>query len=638
MRSNNSRAGQLLLSAVLLGLLPIGMVQADNTASNAKLNKPIDNVTFKDAEGKPFALHDLKEKKAVVVVFLSFDCPVSTNYSQTLAHLAKTYADKGVAFVGVSINEDEAAAELAKQVKSFAIPFPVFKDQKGAAVDALKAEVTPEAFVLDHHFILRYRGRIDNAWAARLKKNQNITSHDLQKALDELVAGKPVSEPATLAVGCPIHRDRTAPATAKVTYYKDVLPILQNHCQACHRPGEVGPFSLMTYKQAVNWASDIKDYTQSRKMPPWKPAEGVPFHNERRLTDKEIATLAAWANGGTPEGAPKDAPPPRQFTEGWQLGKPDLILTPKEDFVLGPSGRDLFRVMVLPTNLTEDKYVVAVEVKPSNPRVVHHTLNFIDATGQGRRMETAAQEKEKDQKETDVDRGPGYSVGMGVGFLPQGGLGGWAPGQLARELPEGYGFYLPKNSDVVVQVHYHRNGRVERDRVSIGLYFAKKTEGMKRFKGGVIPGAFFAIPAGNERFKVTGRIPVVEDCLLHSVMPHMHLIGKEIKVTLKPMEGNPITLVNITDWDYNWQETYFLKEPMKLKAGSSLEVEAIYDNSGKNPNNPFNPPRIITLGEQTTNEMCFVFLGATSDGPGRSPFGGRIGNLRPPDRKEEPKP
>jgi hypothetical protein len=210
---------------------------------------------------------------------------------------------------------------------------------------------------------------------------------------------------------------------------------------------------------------------------------------------------------------------------------------------------------------------------------------------------------------------------------------------MARQLPEGYGFYLPKNSDVIVQVHYHRNGRVEKDRIAIGLYFARKTEGMKRFKGGVIAGRFIAIPAGSERFKVTGDVKVVEDCLLHSVMPHMHLIGREIKVTLKEPEGDARTLLNITDWDYNWQETYFLKQPMKLKAGSVLTVDAVYDNSARNPNNPNNPPRLVTFGEQTTNEMCFVFLGATSEGPSRSPFSRPMGlGLRPADRSEEPKP
>src|SRR5262249_27461398 len=152
------------------------------------------------------------------------------------------------------------------------------------------------------------------------------------------------------------------------------------------RPGEVGPFSLTTYKQAQNWGRDVKEYTQSRKMPPWKPVEGVAFHNERRLTDREIGTLAAWVDGGMPAGDAKDAPPERKFAAGWQLGEPDLVLTMDDDFQIGPSGPDVFRCFVLPTSLTEDRYVTAMELKPGNPRVVHHSLLFIDTTGQGRKL------------------------------------------------------------------------------------------------------------------------------------------------------------------------------------------------------------------------------------------------------------
>jgi hypothetical protein len=218
-------------------------------------------------------------------------------------------------------------------------------------------------------------------------------------------------------------------------------------------------------------------------------------------------------------------------------------------------------------------------------------------------------------------------MAMGVGFVPNGALSGWAPGQLPNKLPDGYGWFLPRGSDIIMQVHYHRNGRVEKDRTQIGLYFAKKTEGIKQFKSGVIAGRFPTVglfpgvPANDERCQVKGSIPVREDCTLYSIMPHMHLVGKEIKVTLRPAEGEAKTLLAIKDWDYNWQETYFLKQPLKLKAGDALEVEAVYDNSSKNPNNPNNPPRAVFVGEQTTNEMCFVFLGATADGPGRSPFG-----------------
>lgn len=605
MRSTGVRT---LVLAVGAALLVSPSLRADREPSRAHLGQKIANFTLRDAAGKPFALHDVKGKKAVVVVFLSFDCPVATSY---LPHLADLHRDYGCCaeFIGVCPSDDTAEG-VAKLAREYQVPFPVYQDAGLVAADALAATVTPEAFVLDGGFVLRYRGRIDDAYYARLKRKVEVTRHDLRDAIQALFDGQPVKEPATQAVGCAIVRGaRPKPAAGRVTYYKDVLPILQNHCQTCHRPGEAGPFPLMTYKQAVNWAEDIKTYTQSRQMPPWKPVEGAAFRDERRLADQEIATLAAWVDGGTPAGDPQDAPPPRKFIDGWQLGQPDLILTPEAEFTLGGSGRDLFRCFVLPTNLPEDKYVTAVEFRPGNARVTHHALLFVDTLGRGRKLADAQQDKEKGQ---DTDIGPGYTVAMGVGFVPSGGLGGWAPGQLARHLPAGTSYYLPRGSDVIAQVHYHRDGRVEKDRLQIGLHFAKEPVS-KRYQGVVIPGRFLAIPANNDNYRVTGTAFIDQDIDLHSVMPHMHMLGKKIKVTITPPGEKALPLLTIDDWDYNWQETYFLKEPMKLKAGTRFDVEAFYDNSAKNPRNPFNPPRLVFFGEQTTNEMCFVFQGATSN-------------------------
>ncbi len=599
------------LLVAVVGLSLGGPASAADEAAGAKLGTKVANFSL-PGDGKTGALYDFKNNKAIVVVFLNFECPNAVGSAPTLSELAKASTDRGVAFLGICPADEDAAA-IAKQAAEFKLGFPVYKDEKAAAVEALKATATPEVFVLDHNFVLRYRGRIDDSYSARLKKNPTVTSHDLKNALDELLAGRPVSTPLTKAVGCPISVVKEVKKDGPVTYHRDVLPILQNNCQSCHRPGEVGPFSLTTYRQAVHWAADIKEYTRSRQMPPWKITDGIAYHNERKLSEKEIATLAAWVDGGTPEGNVKDAPRPKEFTDGWMLGKPDLVLEPKEDFVVAPGGRDLFRCFVLPTGLTEEKYVVAYEVKPSNARVVHHTLNFIDTAGQARALETRAQEREKDKKETDYDRGPGYSQSMGIGFLPRGAIGGWAPGQQPHRLPEGYGWRLPKDSDVVLQVHYHRTGRVEKDRTRIGLFFARKTEGIKPFKGGVIAGLFLAIPANNDSFRVIGTAQASDDCTVHSIMPHMHLLGRSIKVTMKPPDGDTKTLLEIKDWDYNWQETYFLKEPLAVKRGTTFRVEAIYDNSTKNANNPSNPPRIVTFGEQTTNEMCFVFFGATCD-------------------------
>jgi peroxiredoxin len=623
MRIRYSRWAILLAGAACL--LLAGTAAADN-ASTANLNRKIANVTFADAAGKTTTLYDLKDKKAIVLVFLSFDCPVSTSYSQPLAELATDYAKQGIVFIGLTVNQDETPAQVAKLAREYNLPFPVYLDRKFAAADAVKADVTPEVFVLDGGFVLRYRGRIDDGYYARLKKNPQVTRQELRQVLSEIVSGRPVSVQAAEPVGCAIPRDpqkreTTNPKAGQVTYYRDVLTILQKNCQQCHRPGEVGPFALLTYKQAVNWASDIKDYTQRRLMPPWKIVAGVPFHNERKLSERDLATLAAWVDGNTPEGDPKDAPPPATFPDGWQLGKPDLVLTVPEDFQIGPSGRDVFRCFVLPTNLTADRHVVAIDIRPGNARVVHHALVFFDTSGAARKLEQKERARPRDDSDphapTDLDKGPGYSSAMGIGIIPGGGLGGWVPGQMARYLPDGTGMLLPRGSDIVMQLHYHRNGRVEKDRTSIGLYFAKRPV-KQEYQGGVLSGGvFFSIPAGAARHPLRGSKWASADFTLHAITPHMHLLGKEIKVTLTPPQGPPETLLWIKDWDYNWQETYFLKRPVRVQAGSRLDVEAVYDNSDKNPNNPFDPPQRVSFGEQTTNEMCFVFLGGVSANRGQ---------------------
>jgi peroxiredoxin len=614
------RLSRLSLVAWIVALLTGAgtAAAADSDVVVDKLNKRIDNFTLRDARGNPVSLQDLKERnRAIVVIFLSFDCPVSTSYTPVLSELAKSYADKRVAFLGIVSNDETDAVQIAKQAAEYKLSFRVVKDDGFRAADAFKADMVPSAFILDHNLILRYRGRIDNSYAARLKKNPRITRSDLRVALEEVLDGKPVSEPATVAVGCFLSRERATKKGGTVTFHRDVLPILQENCQVCHRPGAAGPFTLMNYKQAVNWAGDIKEYTQQRKMPPWKPVEGPAYHNDRRLNERDIRTLAAWVDGGTPEGDPTDAPPPRKFTEGWQLGEPDLVLTLPEEMTLGPSGPDLFRCFVLPTSLTEDKYVTAVEVRPGNRRIVHHSLNFYDLSGKARELE---QKTRKQDDGLQADHGPGYTVAMGLGFTPLpgrvGGLSGWAPGQTIRHLPEGYGYLLPKGSDVILQLHYHRNGRLEKDRTSIGLYFAKSDK-VKPFKGMVLPGRFLVIPPGNERFRAQGGLEVQQECKLYSVMPHMHMLGREVKVTLTPPGGQSTTLVAIKDWDYNWQETYFFQKPIDIKPGTRLEVEAFYDNSSKNPNNPSDPPRWVKFGEETTDEMCYIFFGATSDTPGR---------------------
>jgi len=361
-------------------------------------------------------------------------------------------------------------------------------------------------------------------------------------------------------------------------------------------------------------------------MPPWKATAGVPMQHDRRLPASEIETLAKWVDAGTPAGDPTDAPPAREFAKGWALGEPDLVLTMNEEMHLAANGPDHFRCVVLPTGLTEDRMVVGFEVRPGNPKVVHHVINYFDTTGTARRMAN-------EFKPTGGDRGPGYESPMGIGFAPEdpmavGGLGGWTPGMRSVKAHPGTGLVLPKGSDVVLQIHYHRDGKPETDRTRVGLYFAKEA-GRKPIQVLTIPGLvsvtddytpFDVIPAGRSGHRVAGRLVIGQDCTVYSVLPHMHMLGTRIRVTATPPGGSERPVVAIDRWDYNWQENYQLVDPLPLTAGTVLAVEAEYDNTAQNPFNPSRPPKDVRRGEGTTDEMLFAFLGVTTDRPGPVKF------------------
>jgi hypothetical protein len=394
---------------------------------------------------------------------------------------------------------------------------------------------------------------------------------------------------------------------AAPTYHGEVARILQQNCQGCHRAGQVGPFALMSYEQARKRASDIATVTEARTMPPWPASttEGGPFRDARVLAASEIATLQAWVEAGCPEGNPADAPPDRQWASDWPLGPPDLVLTPAQSYTLDAEGRDELRVFVLPSGLTEGKWISAVDFKPGNSRVVHHILAAYDTGGRARTLD---------------DPGPGYKVFGGYGLIPSGSLSGWAPGKLPQHLPAGIGRYVPAGADVLMQIHYHKSGKDESDRTAIGLYYARSPVD-KQVRGGMVmpprKGLFgrpdLWIPAGEPRHEVTGTFEVPRDVHLIGVSPHMHWIGKDFLLKAVRPDGTTVTLIRIDRWNFNWQGTYDFVNPIALPKGTRVEMLAHFDNSPQNPDNPSQPPRGIGWGEQTTDEMCIGFLQWTLD-------------------------
>jgi hypothetical protein len=388
-------------------------------------------------------------------------------------------------------------------------------------------------------------------------------------------------------------------ADDEVTYTKHVAPILFKHCASCHRPGEIGPFPLLTYADASKRAKFLKEITSDGRMPPWKAApQDHAFRDERRLTDEEKRTIARWADGGSKEGDAKDLPAPPKFPEGWQLGTPDVVLKMAKPFTVPATGRDVYRCFVIPIPTDADRTVAAVEFRPGNPKVVHHAIFYTDALGQGRKK--------------DPD-GSGYASYGGPGILPTGGLGAWAPGATPRFFPDGMGLYLRKGSDLVLQVHYHPSGKEEPDQSQVGVYFTKKPA-EKVVTGIAIASRTLNIPAGAKEHRVSAQSePLPVDANAVAVAPHMHMIGRKMKVTAALPEGGSLQLIDVQDWDFNWQGAYQFEKSVRLPKGTVIKVEAVYDNSKDNPQNPSDPPKPVRWGEQTTDEMCLLGVQVVAD-------------------------
>jgi uncharacterized protein (TIGR03437 family) len=385
------------------------------------------------------------------------------------------------------------------------------------------------------------------------------------------------------------------------TFNQEVVRLFQKHCQTCHHPGDIAPFSLMTYKESRPWARAIREQVITRQMPPWQPVPGCgEFLDARQLTQAEINTIVAWVDGGSPEGNAADLPAPLTFTDGWPLGTPDVVLTPDAEYEPPKTG-DTYRCFSIPTALRGDRFISAVGVNPGNRRIVHHIIAYPDPTGVSEQLDAR-------------EPGPGYTCFGGPGFNNTGLIGGWAPGQRGYQAGEGNGIKLSKNSRVVIQVHYHPTGETERDRTSVGLYLANAPV-KKELQVQALANRTFTIPAGEKRYQITANStsPANAGTHLVAVSPHMHLLGREIKLELTPPGGATQCLININDWDFQWQGTYNYQRPIAMPGGARIQMTGVYDNSTDNPLNPNMPPKPVQWGEETTDEMFLAYLSFTLD-------------------------
>jgi hypothetical protein len=381
-----------------------------------------------------------------------------------------------------------------------------------------------------------------------------------------------------------------------VTFNKEVLPILQAKCQECHRPGEAAPMSLISYTEARPWAKSIKQNVATKKMPPWfaDPHVGK-FANDRSLSQQEIDTLIAWVDAGAPEGNPKDAPAPRKWVDGWNIGKPDMVLEMPTAFSVPAKGVIDYQYIIIPTHLTEDKWIQAVEVVPSARSVMHHVIATIREPGSKWFANEPAGVAFVPQKGDRSGTGDGTS-----------GLGGYVPGQSTPPTDSPHRATLIKaGSDIVLQLHYTTNGTPAVDQTKLGIIFAKEPP-KDVLVGGNSATLRLNIPPGDPDYKVEASSTVQYDCDLVSMMPHSHLRGKAFEYRIVRPNGESETVLRVPKYDFNWQLTYYLAQPIHLEKGTKVQVFAEFDNSADNKYNP-DPTKEVHWGEQTFEEMMMGY-------------------------------
>ncbi len=543
--------------------------------SPSPIGKTIANFKLQDHLGAWHALDDWQDKQAVVVVFLGTECPLAKLYGPRLAELANRYEPKGAVFVGVDANQQDSLAEIAHYVRLHHIEFPLLKDPGNRVADQFGAVRTPEAFLLDRQRVVRYRGRIDDQYGVGYSRHEPQQC-DLQRALDEVLSGKPVSTPTTSTAGCFIGRVNRKPPRGNITYFEHIAGILQRRCQECHRAGQVAPIELMSYDEAVAWSETIREVLDDGRMPPWhaNPEFGK-FSNDRRLPDDEKRQVLAWIDNGMPAGKPEAAPAETPFAEGWRIAKPDLEIAMPKPFTVPAKGTVEFQYFVVDPGFTEDVWVQQVEARPGNRAVIHHLVLYYVPPGRNPRQ--------------------GESALFNTLTI-------YAPGLPASVFPPGVAKRIPAGSRIGFEVHYTPNGSEQVDLSSAGFVFAELKQVKKELSTAMAVNTAFSIPPGAEDYRVEAEYRFDQDMRLYSMLPHMHLRGKTFRYEAIYPDGRRETLLDVPRYDFNWQYSYALAEPKRMPEGTVVHCTATFDNSPGNLANP-DPAATVGWGDETSEEM-----------------------------------
>jgi mono/diheme cytochrome c family protein len=406
------------------------------------------------------------------------------------------------------------------------------------------------------------------------------------------------------------------------TFSKDVAPILFQNCTGCHRAGEIGPMPLVSFSDARPWAKAIATRVANGTMPPWHadPTHGQ-FLNDRRLSDHDRDTVLKWASAGAPEGNPADMPKPPVFADGWQIGQPDTVWSMLEDYPIPASGTIEYKNFEVPTNLTEDRWAQAIEIRPGNRSVVHHVIVYLidPKASRGAQAFSPAPGMRRPADAPKTERGA-EANDRPMQHQPTGWLGGFAPGQSVRVYQPGTALRVPAGATLIIQEHYTANGAAASDRTRIGVTWAKqapKTE----VNVATLQNANFVLPAGASDTRVDAEMTLNQDMTIWSLLPHTHMRGKKWEVTAIYPDGRSEVILNVPKYDFNWQTDYVFKQPLNMPKGTKIHTAAWYDNSTANKANP-DPKKDVYWGDQTWEEMQFTAITfSTESAPAKTASG-----------------
>lgn len=566
---------QFSLPAILSG----GEFDADSGLNSAEvMGHRIDDFTLVDIHGRTFSLRDLDDDSLVVVAFLGVQCPLAKLYGPCLEALQQEFQNQGVIFLGVNSNRQDTIQEITGYSRRHGITFPVLKDTGNQVADAFTAQRTPEVFVLDRHRRIRYRGRIDNQYGVGFSRDDS-TQEPLKQALQELLAGKEVSQPRTEAVGCHIGRVSQPNEKSGVTYSNQISRIFNKHCVECHRDGEIAPFPLTSYEDVAGWGPTIVEVIEDQRMPPWHAnLEHGKFQNARVMSAEEKELVYEWAAAGSPQGNPDNLPDSPTFVEGWRLPRqPDIVVAMSDrPYKVATEGIVEYQYFVVDPGFTEDRWVAAAEVVPGNREVVHHAIVFI--------------------------RGPGQLRRDSLGWLSA-----YVPGQQPMVLPKGHARRVPAGSKLVFQMHYTPNGSLQSDVTKIGLLFASPEEVTDEVITLAGLNRDFEIPPHAKDFEVRTSITrMPSEGKLLALAPHMHVRGRSFRFIAERPGSPEEILLEVENYDFNWQHGYAFAEPIPVSSDLSILCVATFDNSEDNPVNP-DPTVSVRWGDQTWEEMAVAF-------------------------------